>query len=81
MWTRHAVDGALTASYVRNLSSYDIQLLINTIYAKNGYIFETDSLQLMFEGQPWYRGQTRDAAQLQFSSLDWQNLSLLTSYR
>lgn len=81
MWTRHAVDGALTASYVRNLSSYDIQLLINTIYAKNGYIFETDSLQLMFEGQPWYRGQTRDAAQLQFSSLDRQNLSLLTSYR
>ncbi len=81
MWTRHMVDSALTASYVRNLSAYDIQLLINTIYAKNGYIFETDSLQRMFEGQPWYQGQTRDASQLYFSSLDKQNLALLTSYR
>ena len=81
MWTRHAVDSALTASYVRNLSAYDIQLLINTIYAKNGYIFETDSLQLMFEGQSWYQGWTRDTSQLSFSSLDKQNLSLLISYR
>ncbi len=81
MWTRHVVDGALTASYVRNLSDYDIQLLINTIYAKNGYIFETDSLQYMFEGQPWYHGVTRDGSALHFSSLDQKNLRLLTSYR
>lgn len=81
MWTRHAVDGELTASYVRNLSDYDIQLLINTIYAKNGYIFETDSLQCMFEGQAWYNGVTGDASELNFSSLDQKNLRLLTSYR
>ena len=81
MWTRHAVDSELTSSYVSNLSDYDIQLLINTIYAKNGYIFETDSLQAMFEGQPWYRGITRDGKSLNFSSLDQKNLRLLTSYR
>ena len=81
MWTRHAVDSELTAGYVRNLSDYDIQLLINTIYAKNGYIFETDSLQYMFEGQAWYHGVTRDASALNFSSLDQKNLRLLTSYR
>ena len=81
MWTRRAVDSELTAGYVRNLSDYDIQLLINTIYAKNGYIFETDSLQYMFEGQAWYHGVTRDASALNFSSLDQKNLRLLTSYR
>lgn len=81
MWTRRAVDSELTAGYVRNLSDYDIQLLINTIYAKNGYIFETDSLQYMFEGQAWYHGVTRDASALHFSSLDQKNLRLLTSYR
>ena len=81
MWTRHAVDSALSANYVKNLSDYDIQLLINTIYAKNGYIFETDSLQYMFEGQPWYTGVTHDVDQLNFSSLDQKNLALLTSYR
>lgn len=81
MWTRYAVDSELTGSYVANLSDYDIQLLINTIYAKNGYIFETDSLQAMFEGQPWYQGVTRDGKSLKFSSLDQKNLRLLTSYR
>lgn len=81
MWTRRAVDSELTSGYVRNLSDYDIQLLINTIYAKNGYIFETDSLQCMFEGQAWYHGVTREASALHFSSLDQKNLRLLTSYR
>ena len=81
MWTRHAVDSELSSSYVSNLSDYDIQLLINTIYAKNGYIFETDSLQAMFEGQPWYQGITRDGKSLNFSALDQKNLRLLTSYR
>lgn len=81
MWTRHAVDSELTASDVKNLSDYDIQLLINTIYAKNGYIFETDSLQNMFEGQAWYKGITHDTSQLSFSSLDQKNLRLLASYR
>ncbi len=81
MWTRHAVDSELTSSSVSNLSDYDIQLLINTIYAKNGYIFETDSIQAMFEGQPWYQGITRDGKSLKFSALDQKNLRLLTSYR
>ena len=94
IWTRHAVDQALTEDYIRNLSRYDVQLLINTIYAKNGYIFETDTLQMMFQGQPWYHGWTRETdqlkygnagnaviGQLEFSSLDQQNLRLLTAYR
>lgn len=81
IWTRHAVDQALTEDYIRNLSRYDIQLLINTIYAKNGYIFETDTLQMMFQGQPWYHGWTRETDQLEFSSLDQQNLRLVTAYR
>lgn len=81
IWTRRVVDNELSASYVRNLSQYDIQLLINTIYAKNGYIFETDSLQAMFEGQSWYHGVTRDVSRLSFSALDQKNLQLLLSYR
>lgn len=81
MWTRRMVDQPLSADYVRNLSSYDVQLLINTIYAKNGYIFETDSLQLMFEGQSWYQGATRDISRLSFSATDKANIKLLSGYR
>lgn len=81
IWTRHMVDSPLSASYVSSLSNYDIQLLINTIYAKNGYIFETPSLQALFEGQPWYNGWAYDTNQLQFSDLDQENLHLLVAYR
>ena len=81
IWTRHVVDSPLTASYVSSLSDYDVQLLINTIYAKNGYIFETPSLRALFEGQPWYDGWTYDTDQLQFSDMDKENLRLLVAYR
>ncbi len=81
MWTRHEVDRRLSPKDVSKLSGYDIQLLINTIYAKNGYIFETEHLQRMFEGQPWYSPATADANDLTFSSLDQENLALLKSAR
>lgn len=83
LWTYNAVQSPLSASYVRNLSKSDVQLLINTIYAKNGYIFETDQLQRLFNTQGWYRGTTRsmEAVSNSFSSTDRQNLNLLLQYR
>lgn len=81
IWTRYAVDSGLSESYVSGLSGYDVQLLINTIYAKNGYIFEDQQLQAMFSGQPWYRPVSHDTSALQFSTLDQSNLRLLTRYR
>ena len=81
MWTRDAVDDPLDETYVRNLSDYDIQLLINTIYAKNGYIFSDADVQAMFEDQPWYEGTVSDSRDLSFSALDSENLDLLLTCR
>lgn len=81
LWTVDAVKGQLSESYVRNLSGADIQLLINTIYAKNGYIFQDSALQALFSGQSWYHGVTRDAASISFNSTDQANLRLLTAHR
>jgi len=81
LWTRYAVDSGLSESYVSGLSGYDVQLLINTIYAKNGYIFEDQQLQAMFSGQPWYQPVSHDTSALRFSTLDQSNLRLLTRYR
>ena len=83
LWTYNTLKSALSDSYVRNLSKSDVQLLINTIYAKNGYIFETDELQRLFNGQGWYHGTTgsMEAVSNSLSSLDRQNLNLLLRYR
>ncbi len=81
LWTYNAVQSPLSESFVASLTSYDVQLLINTIYAKNGYIFSTPSLATLFEGQPWYWGWTTDASELAFSDMDWSNLKLLEKYQ
>ncbi len=83
LWTYNAVQSPLSASYVSNLSKSDVQLLINTIYAKNGYIFETDSLQRLFSSQGWYHGTTSSMAAVtnSLSSTDRQNVNLLLQYR
>ena len=81
LWTYNAVQSPLSESFVASLNGYDVQLLINTIYAKNGYIFSTPSLAALFEGQPWYWGWTTDSSELSFSSTDKSNLRLLEKYQ
>ena len=83
LWTYSAVQSPLSANYVRSLSKSDVQLLINTIYAKNGYIFDTDELQRLFSTQGWYHGTTGSMAAVSnsFSATDRQNISLLLQYR
>lgn len=81
IWTRQAVERPLRAEEVSSLSSYDIQLLINTIYAKNGYVFARQELQDLFQGQSWYCGWVYHAEELTFSEMDEENLQLLLSYR
>ncbi len=81
IWTYYYVQNKLSASDVSSFSKYDIQLLINTIYAKNGYIFETDSLQTLFGAQSWYHGVTSDMSAVSFSTTDESNLNLLVKYR
>lgn len=83
LWTYSAVQSPLSANYVRSLSKSDVQLLINTIYAKNGYIFDTDELQRLFSTQGWYHGTTNSMAAVSnsFSATDRQNISLLLQYR
>ena len=81
LWTYDMVNSSLSESFVAGLSDYDIQLLIDTIYAKAGYIFETESIQSLFNTQYWYDGRTTDAKSLSFSQLDKANLALLGKYR
>ena len=81
MWTFYMTDSPLSEQFVSSLSKYDIQLLINTIYAKRGYIFFDDNMQKMFSNQYWYYGTTRDKSGLAFSKTDKVNLSLLGRYQ
>lgn len=70
----------LTESEVSNLSESDAQQAINEIYARNGHIFDTESIQNYFESQSWYvpRGKVKIS---DFSDIEQYNISLLQKYR
>ncbi|MCH5297835.1 MAG: YARHG domain-containing protein [Ruminococcus sp.] len=70
----------LTVSEVSKLSDSEAQQAINEIYARNGYIFKTESIQEYFEAQSWYtpRGKV-DIGDL--SEIEQYNISLLQKYR
>jgi hypothetical protein len=38
-----------------SLSSQDLRLMLNEIYARHGWVFQRDDLRRYFESQPWYR--------------------------
>jgi hypothetical protein len=42
------------AEYLGKLTSKELQIMRNTIYARYGRVFKTKWLQEYFEGQPWY---------------------------
>lgn len=70
----------LTASEVSKLSESEVQQAINEIYARNGNIFKTPSIQQYFEAQPWYvpRGTVNPN---DLSDIEQYNISLLVEYK
>ena len=71
----------LSEREVAAMDGEQIQFIINQIYAKNGYVFQTGSIQSYFSRMPWYVAVSNDASRLQMSSLDRSNLNLLVRYR
>ena len=57
-----------TSVYVLNpddllhLSTHDLRLMRNEIYARHGYVFEDQYLQDYFSSQPWYRPRGDNSA-------------------
>lgn len=84
-YTAHQlVSNYLTEDDLYGLTSDDIQLLVNTIFAKHGYIFKTDEIQRFFESQYWYNSisnKTRSSdavvARIQKVTMDYTNLQNL----
>lgn len=70
----------LTIGEVSMLSEKDAQQAINEIYARNGHIFNSKSIQQYFEEQSWYvpKGKVDIS---DFSEIEQYNISLLQEYR
>lgn len=72
----------LTASDVQGLSSYQLKIARNEIYARHGYIFQTDEMRNYFNNQAWY---TPSISASNFSDsllndIEQHNINLIKQY-
>ncbi len=72
----------LTDADVKNLSSQQLMLARNEIYARHGYIFRDSSLRSYFNGKSWYKGtvQADDFSASVFNKYEAANIKLIQKY-
>ena len=73
----------LSEDDVKNMSEADIQSVINSIYARNGYQFQDEAVYKQFSQYSWYKPTTssQDEASKKFSDVERENINLLQKYR
>lgn len=72
------LDAQLTKAQLDNMSRRDLRLLRNTIYARHGYKFKSDLLQMHFDDLVWYRVDPKYTPK-RLTRIDWRNIKLIKS--
>ena len=72
----------LTASDVKNLSSYQLMIARNEIYARHGRKFNDSQIQAYFNSKSWYKGTVNpeDFSTSVFNDYEIKNIELIQSY-
>ncbi len=72
----------LTETDLQDLTSYDLRLARNEIYARHGRKFSSPELQAYFDAKPWYSGTIEPDAfdEAVLSPLERQNIQLIETY-
>lgn len=72
----------ITQSYLDTKTKDEVRLILNEIYAKNGYIFSMEEFRNYFMAKPWYTPITTSAqeAESRFNSIERANKETITKY-
>ena len=79
IWEINASNTELTKEDVENLTSSDLMVIRNTIYARHGYSFKYRPLRVFFDRQDWYIPVHTDIRK-EFTALEKKNIQLLLRY-
>ena len=74
-----ASERLLTVSDLQNLSKNDLKIMRNEIFARHGYIFQTDEMKTYFKYQDWYRPRYSDVNSM-LTSIEQKNIELIKRY-
>ncbi len=73
----------ITREELEAMDKDTVNVVLNEIYARHGYIFSNQGLKEYFEAQPWYAGVTNNAESVtfMFNETEKQNVSILYAYQ
>jgi cbb3-type cytochrome oxidase subunit 3 len=66
----------LSSDEIRTLSKYDLKIMRNEIFARHGYIFQTDDMKDYFRSQEWYSPRYADVNSF-LTSIEKKNIDLI----
>jgi len=69
----------LTYSDVNDLSQWDLKIMRNEIFARHGYIFQTDEMRDYFSNKSWYNPRYYDVNNM-LSNIEKENVALIKKY-
>ena len=75
----HASERLLTASDLQYLSKEDLRIMRNEIFARHGYIFQTQAMKTYFQNQSWYSPRYNNVNSM-LSSIEQKNIALIQRY-
>jgi hypothetical protein len=64
----------LAARDIERLSLGELRLARNEVFARHGYVFDSEDLRIYFETRPWYRPRSKDVA---ISEIEKHNVTLI----
>jgi len=74
-----ASERLLTASDLKNLSKNDLKIMRNEIFARHGYIFQTEAMKTYFQNQSWYMPKDSNVNS-QLTNIEQKNIVLIQRY-
>ena len=74
-----ASERLLTASDLQGLSKNDLKIMRNEIFARHGYIFQTQDMKSYFQNQSWYSPQSSNVT-AKLSNIEVKNVALIQRY-
>ena len=74
-----ASERLLTASDLQDLSKEDLRIMRNEIFARHGYIFQTNEMKSYFQNQSWYSPRHSNVNSL-LTNIEQRNITLIQRY-
>jgi hypothetical protein len=69
----------LIFSDIKGLTSWDLKIMRNEIYARHGYIFKTDDMKNYFFQQNWYNPKYNNVEPM-LTAIEKKNINFIKSY-